>query len=789
MTYEDMLNIAPYSLDRCGKEQVLTKRLLELTAQHRAKCREYAEFLDSVSFDESKVTAYEELPFLPVRVFKERELCSVPREDVVKIMTSSGTSGQKTSKIYLDRTTSANQQKTMVKIVSEFTGHARCPMIIIDCPSVVKDRNQFSARGAGILGFSMFGSKKIYALDDDMHLNIDELREFVAEHGDKKIFMFGFTFMVWKHFYKELARLKEETGETLDLSNAVLIHGGGWKKLVSEAVSEQEFHDRLESVCGLHDIHDYYGMVEQTGCIYMQCECGHLHASVYSDVIVRRPSDFSVADVGEAGIIQVVSAIPESYAGHSLLTEDEGVILGEDDCPCGRKGKYFKVLGRLKNAELRGCSDTYAAGLAQQSASEHSDVIENVTFLVGDADILKNMAKAPVKPPFHNTVVQFMEALSGKLMNSAQARSYPDIVSFGFFIRKSSVKSLYRRFINPQDCGDKPDSTCGGAPAGFFRVGRGVAFHIAPSNVAVNFAYSLAAGLLTGNANVVRLPSKGFAQVGIICDAINSVLKDYPEMRSYICLVRYERDSRINDYLSQMCDVRIIWGGDDTIAQLRKSALPPRAGEITFADRYSLAVIDADEYMGLDDKDRLAQGFYNDTYLTDQNACTSPRAVVWLGAQKEAAKADFWGRIHRLAEERYAFSPVMAVDKLTQLSLAAMSDNDIGKIQAVRGDNILVRVKCSSLSPELMDYRAGCGYFYEYDCDDCAGLKDFCNDTRCQTVGVVRDTGILTPLIASGIKGVDRVVPIGHTMDFDLDWDGYNLVERLTRTVVTKCKS
>lgn len=296
---------------------------------------------------------------MPVRLFKELELRSVPKEEVVKTMTSSGTSGQAVSKIYLDRTTSSNQQKTMVKIVSDYTGSGRMPMIILDCPSVVKNRLMFSARGAGILGFSIFGAKKIYALDDDMNLNVEALKEFLEKYKGQKILLFGFTFMVWKHFYKELVRLKDEV--SFDLSNGILIHGGGWKKLVNEAVSPEEFHRRLKDICGLDSVHDYYGMVEQTGCIYMQCECGHLHASIFSDVIIRKPEDFSICKKGERGIIQVVSAIPESYPGHSLLTEDEGEILGEDDCPCGRKGKYFKIYGRLKNAEIRGCSDTYAA--------------------------------------------------------------------------------------------------------------------------------------------------------------------------------------------------------------------------------------------------------------------------------------------------------------------------------------------------------------------------------------------------------------------------------------------
>lgn len=360
MTFDEILNISPYSLSYEEKEKLLTERLMELTKLHQENCPEYKRMMEAIDFDAEKITSYKDLPFLPVRLFKEMELKSVPEDDVVKTMTSSGTTGQAVSKIYLDKVTSSNQQKTMVKIVSEFTGSSRMPMIIIDCPSVVKNRAMFSARGAGILGFSIFGTKKIYALDDDMKLDVEGLKDFLEQYGDRKILLFGFTFMVWQHFYKELLRLKEK-GIIFDLSNGIMIHGGGWKKLISEAVSHDEFHRQMEAVCGLHDIHDYYGMVEQTGCIYMECECGHLHASNFSDVIIRRPLDFSVANIGEMGIIQVVSAIPESYPGHSLLTEDEGLILGEDDCPCGRKGKYFQINGRLKNAEIRGCSDTYAA--------------------------------------------------------------------------------------------------------------------------------------------------------------------------------------------------------------------------------------------------------------------------------------------------------------------------------------------------------------------------------------------------------------------------------------------
>lgn len=355
MNYNDVLEISPFSLNKEEKSKLFTEYLKELSLKHYQKCENYRKIVDKLNCNLSEIKNYTEIPFLPVRLLKEFDLKSVPTEEVFKTMTSSGTSGQAVSKIYLDKTTAANQQKTLVKIVSDFTGASRMPMLIIDSPSVIKNRNMFSARGAGILGFSIFGADRTYALDDDMNINIPVIEAFLEKHKGQKILLFGFTFMIWQFFYKKLKELNIK----LDLSNGILIHGGGWKKLVNEAVSKEEYKQSLNDVCGIKSVHDYYGMVEQTGCVYMECEYGHLHASIFSDVIIRNPKDFSITKTGEKGLIQVCSLLPESYPGHSLLTEDEGIILGEDDCPCGRKGKYFTILGRIKNAEIRGCSDTY----------------------------------------------------------------------------------------------------------------------------------------------------------------------------------------------------------------------------------------------------------------------------------------------------------------------------------------------------------------------------------------------------------------------------------------------
>jgi len=357
MLTEEEMNIPPYSLPKSEKRDFLTKHLAALTLHHYENCPEYRKILDASSFDATTISDYSQIPFLPVRLFKDYELKSVPSDAIVKTLTSSGTTGQKVSKIFLDKETSSTQSKILTKIVSSFIGKQRVPMLILDSSAVIKNRAMFSARGAGILGFSMFGSDRLYALDDEMNLNVEAIKVFLEKHQNETIFLFGFTFMIWQHFYQEL----KKSNVKLDLSKGVLIHGGGWKKLINEAVSPQMFKFALHDVCKINHVYDYYGMVEQTGTIYVECECGHLHTSVFSDVICRNPKDFSESPFGEEGLIEVVSVLPESYPGHVLLTEDVGIILGEDDCPCGRKGKYFKINGRIKNAEIRGCSDTYAA--------------------------------------------------------------------------------------------------------------------------------------------------------------------------------------------------------------------------------------------------------------------------------------------------------------------------------------------------------------------------------------------------------------------------------------------
>ncbi|MBD3401317.1 acyl-protein synthetase [candidate division GN15 bacterium] len=361
MALDDVLATGPYSLSHDDKQQLLVEHLNRLTQHHAEQCDPYRRILQAYGKDKQVWDRVEDVPFLPISLFKEFALKSIPDDAVVKTLTSSGTTGQKVSRIFLDKETSRYQTKALAAIMQDFIGGKRLPMLILDTQNVIKDRRLFSARGAGILGLSNFGRDHLYVLDNDMQLRADELKEFLATHRDTDILLFGFTFMVWKHFYQEIKRL----GLDIDLARGVLIHSGGWKKLTDEAVDNASFKKALNHLCGLERIHNFYGMVEQIGSIYMEGDTGCFQTPIFSDIIIRDPIDWSVLPAGREGIIELVSILPHSYPGHVLLTEDLGRVIGEDDSPDGRQGKYFEVLGRVPKAEIRGCSDTYAEEVSE----------------------------------------------------------------------------------------------------------------------------------------------------------------------------------------------------------------------------------------------------------------------------------------------------------------------------------------------------------------------------------------------------------------------------------------
>lgn len=356
MDYDQLLKQPPFGVDQKTKELWYCEMFEKLVKDHEKRCEKYRYFIKAMKMAKT-YRSIDEIPMLPVGLFKRQELKSIKEEEIFKTITSSGTSNQQVSKIYLDEENAANQQKTLAKIMEEVIGGKRVPMLIIDSKNVFKDRRMFSARGAGILGFSILSSRRCFALDEHMNLDIKGIETFLETYKEGPILIFGFTYMIWEYFYKALKKEHKK----IDLSRGILIHGGGWKKMQKEAVSKEKYKEEIRKVSRISKIYDYYGMAEQTGCIYLECDHGHLHASTFSDILIRDMKNFSVCEIGKEGCIEVLSPAATAYPGHAILTQDQGILLGIDDCPCGRKGKYFKVTGRMKHAEIRGCSDTYGA--------------------------------------------------------------------------------------------------------------------------------------------------------------------------------------------------------------------------------------------------------------------------------------------------------------------------------------------------------------------------------------------------------------------------------------------
>lgn len=347
-----------FGLPQGRKEAMLLGDLVDLTAWHVDHCPAYRRIVERTCPSFRDARRLEDLPFLPVSLFKSHELSSIPPEATHMVLTSSGTTGQRVSRIPIDAETADLQSRALAATMSAVLGPKRLPMLIVDTRSLFKDPRQMSARGAGVLGMMRFGRAHSWALDEDMQLAEMEIKGFLERFGREPFLIFGFTFMVWQYFLVAAAELG------LDLSCGILVHSGGWKKLVEKAVDNATFRTFADERFGLTRIYNFYGMVEQIGSVFLENEGGLLSPPNFTDVIVRDPVSWQPAPPGAVGVIQVLSVIPRSYPGHSLLTEDLGIVHDIDSGSGGRLGKNLTVLGRVPASELRGCSDVHAYAAA-----------------------------------------------------------------------------------------------------------------------------------------------------------------------------------------------------------------------------------------------------------------------------------------------------------------------------------------------------------------------------------------------------------------------------------------
>lgn len=404
---------------------------------------------------------------------------------------------------------------------------------------------------------------------------------------------------------------------------------------------------------------------------------------------------------------------------------------------------------------------------------------EKIKFKVGDSSFFDR--KAVPRPILDERVLEFLSELSSRL--AKYGREHPDLMSLSFFLRGKALEALKERYADVKDCS----------------FGLGTVFHSSPSNVPTNFAYSAAAGLLSGNANFVRLPRLHFEQTDIICALINELFaSDYADLKDTLCAFECPSDTEIIDFISARSDARVIFGGDANIQKLQRSPLKPGGRDLAFKDRFSLCIIDVPFYLSLDKRkqEALAAAFYNDTYLNDQNACSSPSAVLFLAEGRDdreklcqEASELFFDALRAEVAKRYECSARQCIAKLeTALGAALSSDvliedlKDYSRGQKSRADNALMRVKVCDPNFNLKEHKGHSGLFYEYRLSSLSDARDLFDDGDCQSVtysGPVKEK-LQEYLAKERCGGVYRIVPVGQALGFDLVWDGVDLIRALS---------
>ncbi|MBZ5499116.1 MAG: acyl-protein synthetase [Acidobacteriia bacterium] len=350
----------PYAAEpslRLSNLLALLQDELEYAAARNPHFRNY---LDNWPVDYHTAEAIADLPFLPVGAFKANPpLTLINTDEIKRILSSSATTGQVPSRVFLDNATARRMTKGIITIIRDFIGSARRPFLVIDTSDKLSGEAELGARGAAIQGLIPFATETVCCLNGDTvtapSLDLRKLMDCGQKWKQADVIVYGFTYVIWNYFVKPL----ESAGMKLDMPNVRVLHSGGWKRLEAQAVTKDMFAARVASVfgCSPKDVIDFYGMVENVGVVYPDCPYSNKHAPTFAEVIIRNPLTLQPVDVGEQGLVQVCSALPTSFTGFLVLTEDIGEVVDYDNCPCGRRGICFHFVKRVPKAELRGCGN------------------------------------------------------------------------------------------------------------------------------------------------------------------------------------------------------------------------------------------------------------------------------------------------------------------------------------------------------------------------------------------------------------------------------------------------
>jgi phenylacetate-coenzyme A ligase PaaK-like adenylate-forming protein len=355
-----LLASGPYELDAELHESTLLALLQEELAYACERSSAYRNYVEHWPIDYRTSNRIADLPFLPVGMFKVNPpLALVEPSEITRTLASSATTGQVPSRVVLDAATAMRMTEGVMTIIRDFIGSARRPYLVVDTPATLAGSGELGARGAAIQGLRSFATEVVCCLSSDaagnLRLEAEKILDYAAKWKDPDVLVYGFTYVIWNHLVKPL----ESKGISLNLPNVRILHSGGWKRLQQQAVTKEAFAQGVAAAFGCSNdrVIDFYGMVENVGVVYPDCEQGNKHVPAFAEVIVRDQLTLEPVSAGQRGLLQVCSALPTRFPGFLVLTEDIGEVIHRDGCPCGRRGTAFRFVSRAPKAEARGCGN------------------------------------------------------------------------------------------------------------------------------------------------------------------------------------------------------------------------------------------------------------------------------------------------------------------------------------------------------------------------------------------------------------------------------------------------
>lgn len=809
MKTDELLELAPYDGSQ-EAENLFMQALQEETIFHYEHNEMYKRFCDRKGFVPYAPFTLEEMPPVSVSVFKELgfKLNSVPKEDLTLALQSSATSGIP-STIVVDKETAKRQAKAMIKVVGEFIGKERKPFLIMDIDPRSSYKKLLGARFAAVTGYLRFANKTGYFLkadeDNVSYFDVEGIQEYVNNlEADKPVVVFGFTYILYQHVLKgiEKANMKVQLPK-----GSKIIHIGGWKKLESEKISKALFNDRLSKCFGVNpsDVIDIYGFTEQMGLNYPDCGCGWKHTSSYARVLVRDAVTHEILPPGKEGLLEFVTPVPHSYPGNAVLTDDLGII-DADSCIEGRAGTRFKIVGRMKKAEVRGCGDILSQKLTFQKKTENKQEPDNNKLEV-------YLYQHPIKA--EEPLAQMKEIIASLKSQQEWLNKQPIEAIIGLIGEVAKKWATNPKLQRIKDrgllflsswCDEKhlrsiasiglrgnigymdqfmpfPNSDRHYLKAN----ARGLVCHWLAGNVQILGMFALVQSIIAKNANLLKVSSR---DDGVFTDILNEfkgvsyttengyTISGDDLLKTISVIYFHHHASKLGEEMSKNADVRIAWGGRESVEAV--SAYPARydAETVIFGPKLSYSVIAKEELSSVQEAKKLARKMSVDVSVFDQTGCASPHNLYIEE-----------GGVISPEEFTNILGESMTKTEL-QIPKPLMSPEQISQIHSIRG---VYDFKGTVKGSETMSWTILMDNLDEIDkpvysrvlfVHKVKSIMDSLKfiDENTQTIGIAAPKEkALAYATEATRKGVMRLPLIGRMLNFEMPWDGIFLFDRLVK--------